>query len=642
MSVSKVVSADTLLVLAHPASTARVVDAARQAATACGLRRRSGASARCSSARCRSAIRRKPSLATAAPRRRADAVDEADRLVGEERARPPSWPSTAKPRGLSRSEAILARNLLRDSPIETVMPSSRSTSRGEPRQHLGGAHAVQALGAGRDRETPRRSTAARPAASGRASRSRTCAADRGRISPCSADDGGVRAQRQRLEHRHRRAHAEGARDVAGGRDHAALAAADDHRLVGERRVVALLDRGVEGVAIDMGDGRAYRSSAMAEQARRAAGRAARAPPPASSARQSRQKRGAPGVSRPRRRRARHGRARSVGRSSAWQAPPRLVVGVELPRPPAKAVRSGRRAQRGMAEHADAGTAGRTAAGRSVSAADAGLRPGSASSRSGWRVAELKRSAPESATYLQPVLPRALSAGLGIGNVCLSVSLCVSILEVHHARVTARSWRTPMRIVRGCRAFAYRGIGAGMAKTVLIVEDNELNMKLFHDLLEAHGYETIGTRNGIEALDLARKHRPDLILMDIQLPEVSGLEVTKWLKDDPELKRDPGGRGHRLRDEGRRGAHPRGRLRGLSVEADLGRQVHRDHPAASSACVRRSSRDRARSRRRRHSGQRQAARSAAVGGVFRRRSPPSAARRRWRSASAPNATSSCST
>ena len=54
------------------------------------------------------------------------------------------------------------------------------------------------------------------------------------------------------------------------------------------------------------------------------------------------------------------------------------------------------------------------------------------------------------------------------------------------------------------------------------------------LLEAHGYQTVGTRNGIEALDLARKHNPDLILMDIQLPEVSGLEVTKWLKDDPSL------------------------------------------------------------------------------------------------------------
>src|SRR5438270_11376642 len=78
----------------------------------------------------------------------------------------------------------------------------------------------------------------------------------------------------------------------------------------------------------------------------------------------------------------------------------------------------------------------------------------------------------------------------------------------------------------------------MAKTVLIVEDNELNMKLFHDLLEAHGYSTVGTRNGIEALDLARKHRPDLTIMDIQLPEVSGLEVTKWLKDDADLKSIP--------------------------------------------------------------------------------------------------------
>ena len=69
------------------------------------------------------------------------------------------------------------------------------------------------------------------------------------------------------------------------------------------------------------------------------------------------------------------------------------------------------------------------------------------------------------------------------------------------------------------------------QSVLIVEDNELNMKLFNDLLAAHGYKTIQTRNGFEALELARKHRPDLILMDIQLPEVSGLQVTKWLKHD---------------------------------------------------------------------------------------------------------------
>ncbi len=78
----------------------------------------------------------------------------------------------------------------------------------------------------------------------------------------------------------------------------------------------------------------------------------------------------------------------------------------------------------------------------------------------------------------------------------------------------------------------------MAKTVLVVEDNELNMKLFHDLLEASGYDTIQTRSGLEAIDLARAHRPDLILMDIQLPEVSGLEVTKWIKEDDDLRAIP--------------------------------------------------------------------------------------------------------
>ena len=78
----------------------------------------------------------------------------------------------------------------------------------------------------------------------------------------------------------------------------------------------------------------------------------------------------------------------------------------------------------------------------------------------------------------------------------------------------------------------------LPKTVLIVEDNELNMKLFHDLLDAHGYRTLQTRTGMEALKLAREHRPDLILMDIQLPEVSGLEVTKWLKDDDDLREIP--------------------------------------------------------------------------------------------------------
>ena len=79
---------------------------------------------------------------------------------------------------------------------------------------------------------------------------------------------------------------------------------------------------------------------------------------------------------------------------------------------------------------------------------------------------------------------------------------------------------------------------GQNKKVMIVEDNELNMKLFHDLLEAHGVETIQARDGKNVLALAREHKPDLILMDIQLPEVSGLDITKWLKDDDELKSIP--------------------------------------------------------------------------------------------------------
>ncbi len=79
---------------------------------------------------------------------------------------------------------------------------------------------------------------------------------------------------------------------------------------------------------------------------------------------------------------------------------------------------------------------------------------------------------------------------------------------------------------------------GPAKTVLVVEDNELNMKLFHDLLEAHGYNILQTKDGMDALRIAREHKPDLILMDIQLPEVSGLEVTKWIKEDENLKSIP--------------------------------------------------------------------------------------------------------
>ena len=81
-------------------------------------------------------------------------------------------------------------------------------------------------------------------------------------------------------------------------------------------------------------------------------------------------------------------------------------------------------------------------------------------------------------------------------------------------------------------------GSAMSKTVLIVEDNDLNMKLFHDLLEAHGYGTLQTKDGLDAMRIAREHRPDLILMDIQLPLVNGYDATRRIKGNPTLRHIP--------------------------------------------------------------------------------------------------------
>ena len=168
-------------------------------------------------------------------------------------------PITAKPRGLSRSEAILARNLLWLRPIETVMPISRSTSACEAGQRQGRAARGAAARCRSGRGRPRRSRAARPPASVPAS-ARALAAPTSRVfCHVRRDDDGVRAGLQRLEHRHGRMDAVSARDVAGRRNHAALSAADDHRFVGKARIVALLDRGVEGVAIDVRDGEADRA-----------------------------------------------------------------------------------------------------------------------------------------------------------------------------------------------------------------------------------------------------------------------------------------------------------------------------------------------------------------------------------------------
>jgi two-component system cell cycle response regulator DivK len=78
----------------------------------------------------------------------------------------------------------------------------------------------------------------------------------------------------------------------------------------------------------------------------------------------------------------------------------------------------------------------------------------------------------------------------------------------------------------------------MGKTVLVVEDNELNLKLFCDLLRAHGYDAHAVRDGRDCLGTARSVTPDLIIMDIQLPHVSGLDLIKALKADPALRAIP--------------------------------------------------------------------------------------------------------
>jgi len=76
------------------------------------------------------------------------------------------------------------------------------------------------------------------------------------------------------------------------------------------------------------------------------------------------------------------------------------------------------------------------------------------------------------------------------------------------------------------------------KRILIVEDNELNLKLLNDILEIHGYVTIVAATGAAAINLARQHHPDLILLDIQLPDISGTEVAQHLKADAETRETP--------------------------------------------------------------------------------------------------------
>jgi two-component system cell cycle response regulator DivK len=78
----------------------------------------------------------------------------------------------------------------------------------------------------------------------------------------------------------------------------------------------------------------------------------------------------------------------------------------------------------------------------------------------------------------------------------------------------------------------------VGQKILVVEDNELNLKLFCDLLRAHGYEAEPVRDGREAVERARAFAPDLIVMDIQMPHITGLELIEQIKADEELMAIP--------------------------------------------------------------------------------------------------------
>ena len=273
MSRSNVVSDGYALGFAIGADLAR--DRCRgQAAQAGGLPRRSGASARSRSTFCRSAMRAKPSRAKRAaltlPTPKMKLTGFGARKAGASAGAEHGKAARLVEIGRDLGEEFVAGQPDRDGDAE-LASRPRSAKRAST---LAGREPCR-------RSVPDRSRNASSIDSGSTSGVKRqhhlphLAADARIFLHVRPHDARVRAQPQRLEHRHGRAHAVGARDIAGRRRPRRAAAADDHRLGGKRRIVALFDGGVERVAVDMGDGE-LAEFVVAHKARRAAGAAARA------------------------------------------------------------------------------------------------------------------------------------------------------------------------------------------------------------------------------------------------------------------------------------------------------------------------------------------------------------------------------